>query len=104
MWKTPSLLCPLNFSSNVNGSATRFNINWILNKIVNGTGSANIEIKKLLTEMSTLLTEKDKSARKKLFFQFTIKKHAPTKITVFFLFLRPIELLANSGILGGVVD
>ena len=33
--------------------------------IVNGTGSANIEIKNLQQEMSTLLTEKNKSARKK---------------------------------------
>ena len=55
MWKTPSLFCPLNFSSQFATKTSRFNVHWMLHQIDNEISAAQLDLALICNETAMFL-------------------------------------------------
>ena len=55
MWETPSIFCPLNFSSQFATNTTGFNVNWMLHQIDHELSSAQQDLVLIRNETSMFL-------------------------------------------------
>ena len=56
-WRTPSIECPLDFSTNFNSTTDPFNLNWLLNMIEDKAEAANQEAQAIRTDTSRFLNK-----------------------------------------------
>ena len=56
-WRTPSIECPLDFSTNFNTTTDPFNLNWLVELIENKVQSAQQEVDQIKTETARFLNK-----------------------------------------------
>ena len=56
-WRTPSIKCPLDFSTNFNSTTEPFNLNWLLNMIEDKAEAAKQEAQAIRTDTSRFLNK-----------------------------------------------
>ena len=55
MWETPSLFCPLNFSSQFASNTSGFNVHWMLHQIDNEISLAQLDLALIRNETTMFL-------------------------------------------------
>ena len=55
MWETPSLFCPLNFSSQFATNTSGFNVHWMLHQIDNEISAAQLDLALIRNETALFL-------------------------------------------------